>query len=342
MAEQQPLYKIGPFRSSSDNTDTQMNVSVSDKRFKIDLFTANFESSPVLLAEYLRHVQRLDPGYIPDDAEEDEEFEDPLDQMHDWVLQPFLPIFRKLAPLDQSRKYTLADCLFAEEFHYTVQVVEESLVPVYVGSSQAKEHHLIGAHLPSSIRMDYSMFPFYHPSAIQIPIDSTSLPAIPHKVFIHGRPNPSFFKIVYRGDVGITLKELVAYSKIHTAAFDAMVRTSRLEGLAVDDDGRVLGLLLSYIDSRGTLWCVDGRDPSFSELRKKWLDQVTVTLKHLHSRGIIWGDAKAANVLTDVNNDAYLIDFGGGYTRGWVDKENANSIVGDLQGLERIKRHLFK
>ncbi|EGC41696.1 conserved hypothetical protein [Histoplasma capsulatum var. duboisii H88] len=343
MAEQQPLYNIGPFRSSNKNTDTQLNVYVSDKHFKIDLFTANFESSPVLLAEYLQHVQRLDPEYIPDNTEEDEEFEDPLYQMHDWVLQPFVPIFRKLAPLDQSQKYTLADCLFAEEFHYTVQAVEESLVPVYLGNSNAKEHHLIGARLPSSIYMGYSMFPIYHPSTIQIPIDSRSLPAVPHKVFIHGRPNPSFFKIVYRGDVGITLKELLTYSKIHTAKFDATVRTSRFEGLVEDDDGRVMGLLLSYIDCQGTtLQCIDGRDPRFSELRKKWLDQVTVTLKHLHSQGIIWGDAKAANILIDVNGDAYLIDFGGGYTQGWVGRENANSIDGDLQGLERIKWYLFK
>lgn len=130
----------------------------------------------------------------------------------------------------------------------TVQAVEESLVPVYLTNSKAKEHHLIGARLPSSIHMDYSMFPIYHPSTIQIPIDSRLLPAVPQKVFIHGTPNPSFFKIVYRGDVGITLKEPLTYSKIHTAKFDATVRTSRLEGLVEDDNGRVMGPPPSYID----------------------------------------------------------------------------------------------
>ncbi|KAJ5420206.1 hypothetical protein N7465_002725 [Penicillium sp. CMV-2018d] len=57
--------------------------------------------------------------------------------------------------------------------------------------------------------------------------------------------------------------------------------------------------------------------------------------------GIIWGDAKAANVLIDANEDAYLIDFGGGYTKGWVEKEKSSSTEGDLQGLENIKRYLF-
>ncbi|OJD24950.1 hypothetical protein ACJ73_03686 [Blastomyces percursus] len=326
MAQQQPLYEIGPFRSSTKNTDTQLNVYVSNKHFKIDLFTANFESSPALLAEYLRQVQRQDPDYIPDKTDEDGAFEDPLDEMHDWILQPFLPIFHELAPLDQSRKYTLEDCLFAEEFHYTVRAVEDSLVPVCLGNTKGKES------------------PYWSPE-IQLPINanSTSLPAVPHKVFIHGLPKPSFFKLVYSGDVGITLRELLAYSKIHMAKFDATVHTSRLDGLVQDDSERVMGLLLSYIDCRGTtLRCIDGRDPKNSEFRQKWVDQISHTLKHLHSHNIVWGDAKAANVLIDVNGDAYLIDFGGGYTEGWVEKEMANSIDGDLQGLENIKWYLFE
>ncbi|KAJ5464051.1 hypothetical protein N7475_007186 [Penicillium sp. IBT 31633x] len=100
------------------------------------------------------------------------------------------------------------------------------------------------------------------------------------------------------------------------AKFDPPVLTSQLEGLVQDDDG-------------------------FSELRQKWVDQVSHTINHLHSYNIIWGDAKAANVLIDANEDAYLIDFGGGYTEGWVEKKKSNSTEGDLQGLENIKRYLF-
>jgi serine/threonine protein kinase len=72
------------------------------------------------------------------------------------------------------------------------------------------------------------------------------------------------------------------------------------------------------------------------------MDQISQTLEKLHSHNIIWGDAKPANVLIDVNEDAYLIDFGGGYTKGWIEKEKSNSIDGDLQGLENIKRYLFE
>ncbi|KAJ5215635.1 uncharacterized protein N7498_002042 [Penicillium cinerascens] len=259
MAQQPPIYDIGPFKSSTKNTDTQLNVYVSNKRFRIDLFTSNFESSPALLAEYLRHVQHQEPEWIPDESEVDAdgEYEDPLDEMHDWILQPFLPIFHEINPLNPSQKYTLED--------------------------------------------------------------------------------------FYGGDTGITTREILTYSKIHMAKFDSAILTSQLEGLVQDDDGDVMGLVLSYIDYDGaTLNCLDGRDPRFSELRQKWVDQISHKLKHLHAHNIIWGDAKAAIVLIDVNEDAYLIDFGGGCTEGWVDKEKSNSIEGDLQGLQNIKRYLFE
>jgi hypothetical protein len=124
MAPTQPIYEIGPFISSTKNTDTQLNVTIPNKRFRIDLFTSTFESSHALLAEYLRHVRRQEPEWIPDaseldaDANDGGQFEDPLEEMHDWILQPFLPIFLDTAPLDPcSHTYILEDCLFADELH---------------------------------------------------------------------------------------------------------------------------------------------------------------------------------------------------------------------------------
>lgn len=75
---------------------------------------------------------------------------------------------------------------------------------------------------------------------------------------------------------------------------------------------------------------------------RKWLDQITHAVRQLHAHQIAWGDAKPENVLVDVHGDAYLIDFGGGYTRRWMDKELMNTIEGALQGLERIVEYLSK
>jgi hypothetical protein len=70
-------------------------------------------------------------------------------------------------------------------------------------------NHLIEDRLPSSTHVDYSMFSFNRPGEIQLPVDAslTSLPAepVPRKVFIHGQPKSSFFKLVYASDMGNTM-----------------------------------------------------------------------------------------------------------------------------------------
>lgn len=40
------------------------------------------------------------------------------------------------------------------------------------------------------------------------------------------------------------------------------------------------------------------------------------TVACLHEAGVVWGDAKAENVLIGTDDNAWVIDFGGGYTRG--------------------------
>lgn len=58
-----------------------------------------------------------------------------------------------------------------------------------------------------------------------------------------------------------------------------------------------------------------------TSLRRKWFDSMVQTVKILHSNNIIWGDVKADNVVIDRQQNAWLIDFGGGVTWGWVDEE---------------------
>ncbi|KFY88332.1 hypothetical protein V498_06821 [Pseudogymnoascus sp. VKM F-4517 (FW-2822)] len=42
-------------------------------------------------------------------------------------------------------------------------------------------------------------------------------------------------------------------------------------------------------------------------LRQRWADQVTSSSNRAHEAEIVWGDAKAANVLVDVDMDAWVI-----------------------------------
>ncbi|KAF1961265.1 hypothetical protein CC80DRAFT_234307 [Byssothecium circinans] len=103
----------------------------------------------------------------------------------------------------------------------------------------------------------------------------------------------------------------------------------------------LVGLLLSYIEcGNTTLSCAALQWKRTA--RDKWLMQIKHSLEGLHAREIVWGDAKPDDVLIDVRDDAYLVGFGGGYTRGWVDEELVNTREGDLQGLRRTADYLME
>lgn len=51
---------------------------------------------------------------------------------------------------------------------------------------------------------------------------------------------------------------------------------------------------------------------------------------------IVWGDVKTENVLIDRESNAWITDFGGGYTPGWVDERKAGTVEGGEEGLAKI------
>lgn len=139
-------------------------------------------------------------------------------------------------------------------------------------------------------------------------------------------------------------------------------RISRVHGFVVDDDNdvlqhypidpdddeeipdgtRLVGLLLTNIENQGTLKDLAPWSDCTNEDRSRWARQIRQSVECLHDGGIVWGDAKPENVLIDVQGDAWLIDFDGSYTPGWVDEENQETVEGDLQGVQRIENWLAK
>jgi hypothetical protein len=68
----------------------------------------------------------------------------------------------------------------------------------------------------------------------------------------------------------------------------------------------------------------------------------TVTLSTIHAPRVVqrqpptrkpirdfWRDIKTDNVLIDDDGDAVVLDFGGGNTIGWVDREKYGSTEGE-------------
>ena len=100
----------------------------------------------------------------------------------------------------------------------------------------------------------------------------------------------------------------------------------------------VLGLLREWIPGK----CLRSMPiPSILEgRRRKWAAQIRAAVSQLHEIGVIWGNGEAGNIIIDTADDAWLIDFGGGWTEGWVDEALADTVDGDEQAVERIMQFI--
>lgn len=99
----------------------------------------------------------------------------------------------------------------------------------------------------------------------------------------------------------------------------------------VTSRNRISGLLETFIDGEN-LYEIEISAVNV-EKRRDWKTQIKETVRVLHDNGLVWGDAKAANILVDKIGQAYLIDFGGSWTGGWIDEDVSGTVEGDMQGL---------
>ena len=186
-------------------------------------------------------------------------------------------------------------------------------------------------------------WPSFNSSQVVICADNSInvLQRAPLEVRVADCDAPLFFKPYHCGHRKTAERELKAYTQIRQANL-SQLRTSTLFVLVYDDNKLLLGLLLYYIDCKAsTLQHTVTPEVSLS-MRQYWAAEIEETIARLHEAGIIWGDAKAANILVDAHNDPWIIDFGGSYTPGWVEKNLAETIEGDKQGLSRIVDYIFK
>lgn len=111
-----------------------------------------------------------------------------------------------------------------------------------------------------------------------------------------------------------------------------------LVGVVDAGNGLIDGIVLPYISGK----CLQDVSVVTETQRAKWKREIEDAVKFLHNRGMVWGDAKPANIMIDSrrNDRAILIDFGGGTTKGWVDYELSGTVPGDLQGVARINEFI--
>ncbi|CAJ0546764.1 Ff.00g013910.m01.CDS01 [Fusarium sp. VM40] len=104
------------------------------------------------------------------------------------------------------------------------------------------------------------------------------------------------------------------------------------------DTKQILGFLRQWVPGR-RLSNIDITSATEGK-RQKWTSQIRETIESLHKHGLVWGDGKSSNIIIDEQDDAWLIDFGGGSTQGWADEELAETKEGDEQALTKIAQLL--
>ena len=91
----------------------------------------------------------------------------------------------------------------------------------------------------------------------------------------------------------------------------------------------ILGMLLDRIDNGETLakW-INGCDPARS-LKEKWNNQIRDIVRVLHRHGIMWGDVKPDNIIIDRDRNSWVVDLGGVFYSGHVDRDVMETVEGD-------------
>ena len=326
---------------SEDDLSATLSVRRYGKIFYIDVDPCQFVNSPQMTDRYLSYLALLKSG------------EEELDNIHiedayEWILSPFHPLFVTLAPRidNASVELTLQDWIRPEWFHFNLGLVNEKRLPHKI-ESERPPRGASGVFLDSEFQRSLETWTkLYSPANLKMKRETVVVDDLlfkpPKTLFIEDEQTECYFKRTY--SPLRTRKELESYKEIQMAGLTAKFNICHCYGLVVDKNGSVLGLLLKNIEGAETLYQkVDPEtldDPPMHIRQRIW-EQISKAVGALHKNGIIWSDVKADNVLVDNDYNAWIIDFGPGYTEGWVTREDSGTVKGDLDGLEKLRKYLL-
>lgn len=338
--------------------DCVVFIRCNGREFHIQLSPFFFPDSPLITSRYLKFTAALRDG---GDLDEDEDPEEIKARFYDWLIAVFKPVFSKLAPdvppsFDPDMikrgeaKPLLSEYLFPEVHCCRLEAENDKTFPIHMPDEESEFSEPF-CHVEPDIARELQRYvKIFSPSAIKVsfPRPEQALDDKPTRVLVDldgsGNMTTCFFKEFGAGSFMALEKELEAHLRLLKSNVSPEARVVRMLGLVAAEDDRVAGILLTYVDCRreneGILDGIYQRRTPIA-LRERWVSQIREAVQQLHEGGVVWGDAKADNVLIDKNNDAWLIEFGGGHTEGWVDKEKADTEEGDLQGVEGIAEYLL-
>lgn len=348
---QKPHYQMCGYTPSNRDEETRwfmLHVKIYGKTITIEICPEEFENSPTRLDEFTQYLEILQLDLEgewfsdeEDEAQEGGEFSTQrsmldlsLNGCFEWAVSPFFPLLEEIVirPSDGTT-ITLQHFFSGESFEASLKAVDDALLPGVI-----HEMDDVDSVIDKPRILRDTTCPKFQAREVEVLSDDPAYILFDEPTRVRVQDRELFFKAFQDPNDSIGAKEVLALEKISEASFNTKeVRTSRLYGIVEDPKSQVIGLLLHYILVDDTLYDKVIESGSLgSDVKDKWKTQITGTVEALHRAGIIWGDAKASNILVDMAGDAWVTDFGGGHTEGWVDRDKAGTIEGDLQGLRAI------
>ncbi|KAK4243135.1 hypothetical protein C7999DRAFT_44982 [Corynascus novoguineensis] len=323
--------------------DCITSIRCDGREFYVEISPFYICNSPAVESRYHKFIAALRDEW-EFDIDEGEHLEDVMDDFYAWLINAFEPVFLQVAPdippsFDPVKIVTgeaylfLSEYFFPEEYRCRLKVENDKPFPILIRDEESRWVPALNDIEPELAQQLGQYVKFFCPFEIGVSFKKPdyALSETPTRFLVElddsGHKTLYFLKTFALGDYLGLEKDLEAHLQIFT----------------VEEDSRILGLLLTYIDRRrenGGLLFEDRLLHTPIPLRQRWARQIQETAEQLHNAGLVWGDAKVENVMIDKNNDAWLIDFGGGYTEGWVDEDKTGAIEGDSQGLAKIVDHL--
>lgn len=340
--------------------DCITSIRCNGRELHVDMSPFYICNSPAVESRYRKFITAVRYEWESDTLE-GEHPEDVMDDFHAWLIDILEPIFLEVAPdippsFDPAKIATgeahplLSEYFFPEEYCCRLEVENDKPFPILMRDEDSPWMPALNDIEPELARQLGQHVKFFRPFETEVSFEKPdyALSKTPTRVLVDlddsGHKTLCFLKTFSLGGTPMLEKELEAHLRILKSSLVHDARIARLRGVvAVEEDSQIMGLLLTYIDHRrendGLLF-EDCLLHTPIPLRQRWARQIQETVEQLHNAGLVWGDAKAEHVMIDKNNDTWLIDFGGGYTEGWVDEDKADTVEGDLQGVAKIVGYL--
>jgi hypothetical protein len=283
-----------------------------------------------------------------------------LKQLASLIGDACIPLMQELAPFSIPEPRTLHEWIYPPTYSLRVFAEDGRLASqVLTDFEVAEQYPPIPEARLQEIGLDDSL-PVFDSSQIVL---GPRLQSLVWKVAVDGEDMICKVAVDIFGEY--VSEELETYLKIRKAGTIDGLRVPELKGSSmyfhivtfradtilgiIRSHTGVIGILLGEIPHKHhslrmlLLLVEQGTVPEIeatTSLKLKWAGQIKHSLAQLHKLGILWRDVKTDNVLIDENNDAVLLDFGGGNTAEWVDQDKYGTMEREQQGLQKIMKAL--